>query len=207
MSEYNYMSFSLPVHQDCHEMWSKKKRKKEKERLAAANSTSSSTSTTNSATTITTVAATARTTHTITSTANTSRQDYKSFPSSSTLPPQRLAVPLPSAPLPTASILESLTSSLSEGAALNNSGSKNGNSVVSSSTEFKKVIAKAQRNLIDQITQKLEQEGTTSRGPPLVSSISGRATQSFDYGNQSNKDLEAKSVAQLYNKDHHSSWT
>ena len=106
-----------------------------------------------------------------------------------------ISVPLPPAPLPTASILESLTSSLTEGVALGGNGNSTSASVAP--LQLKKVIAEAQRNLIDQITQTLEQG---AGGRPSNSSgnvISGRLTQTFDYDNQSNKEFEMVAVQQL----------
>lgn len=106
-----------------------------------------------------------------------------------------ISVPLPSAPLPTASILESLTSSLKEGVALGGNGNSASASVAP--LQLKKVIAEAQRSLINQITQTLEQG---AGGRPSDSSgnvISGRLTQTFDYDNQSNKEFEIVAVQRL----------
>ena len=168
----------------------------------------------------------------------------------------QLSVPLPSAPL-TVGILESLSSSIGE---VNNgnteqplssqqqppscSSSAPSTSTVSvpakTSLQIKQVIAEAQRNLINQLQQELEESAhssaTSSTAAPkfssrsqhqlgsnskvvsnfrdrvldeesgsLVSSISGRHTQTFDYGNQSNKELEKAADEQLkrnYYGDH-----
>lgn len=67
---------------------------------------------------------------------------------------------------------------------------------------LKQVIEEAQRTLISQITQQLAGSvtaGVATHTPPLpsVPTISGRVTQTFDYGNQSNKELEQAAVEQL----------
>lgn len=206
---------SLPVHQDCHEMWSKKKKKKEGKvdttvppsgKPKLHNSTGHEPQSIQCSpppsnvgehySSATTSGHLPVATHRL-STDRSIVAEPKPFHSL----PHHLSVPLPLAPLPSASILESLSNSMSEGVALSNSS--NGGSATDS-LQLKKVIAKAQRNLINQITQKLEQGGPHEREQvalPLVPSISGRATQTFDYDNQSNTDLEAKAVARLYNKD------
>ena len=202
---------SLPSHQDCHEMWSKKKKKKEgkaaegppseKPRLhnppkgGGGGGRTQSISPNN---------------HQVSSSSLNRHEPVPPNDSSRsgrgeggggggrvTVPPHNLSVPLPPAPLSTSSILESLNSSLADGgmAAVSGSGHSSNESL-----HLKKVIAKAQRSLIKEITQTLEKGGMGE--PAMVASISGRATQSFDYGNQSNKDLEKAAAAQLYrNKD------
>ena len=199
---------SLPSHQDCHEMWSKKKKKKEgkaaegppseKPRLhnppKGGGGRTQSISPNN---------------HQVSSSSLNRHEQVPPNDSSRsgrgegggggrvTVPPHNLSVPLPPAPLSTSSILESLNSSLADGgmAAVSGSGHSSNESL-----HLKKVIAKAQRSLIKEITQTLEKGGMGE--PAMVASISGRATQSFDYGNQSNKDLEKAAAAQLYrNKD------
>lgn len=110
-------------------------------------------------------------------------------------PPHSLSVPLPPAPLSTTSILESLNSSLADGGSVPAAGSTD------ERLHFKQVIAKAQRSLIEEITQTLGKGRGGREEVPMVASITGRPTQSFDYGNQSNKGLEEKAAAQLYDKD------
>ncbi len=105
----------------------------------------------------------------------------------------QLSVPLPSAPL-SVGILESLTSSLVE--------TSGDNQQQQASLEMKQVIAKAQRSLINQLQQQLEGSSRQSLPTSIDNSnnddivsvgegvLSGRHTQTFDYGNQSNKEFE-----------------
>ena len=113
-----------------------------------------------------------------------------------------LSVPLPPAPLPSTAILDSLM----EGAG----GNSSGNAQLENRTplEIQKVIAMAQRSLIDQITQHLEKNVASE--PPEVHARShhsrddafiaqsGHATQTFEYVSQSNVRAAAEQVEHYY---------
>ena len=131
-----------------------------------------------------------------------------------------LAVPLPSSPL-SANILESLNGSTGGGGGGGGGGASlvipalqqsataastvvpsSADSVSKTAEQLKQVIEEAQRTLISQITQQLAGSvaaGVATHTPtlPSVPIISGRMTQTFDYGNQSNKELEQAAVEQL----------
>lgn len=123
----------------------------------------------------------------------------------------QLSVPRPSAPLPKA-ILESLVDGIGIGGVAGESSVATSASSTTASLQMKQVIAEAQRSLINQLQQQLE--GSTSNHPHTHTSscnsdkyvndnelLGGteqrregfdleRRTQTFDYANQSNKELE-----------------
>lgn len=133
-------SFSLPAHQDCHEMQFKKKRKKEgKQQL---DNSSGKPKLHQEVIKQESPVAEAQPKSHLPPTFN------KSHVSKPLHAKPQLSVPLPSAPLSTANILESLTSSMID--------------TNSEPLHLKKVIAVAQHNLINQITKTLEQKGDTN---------------------------------------------
>ena len=207
-----FVIYSLPSHQDCHEMWSKKKKKKEGKAtegpptgkpnlhnpprggvasVSPSNHQSSSSSSSYRNESTDTQCNNSSSSHRPDGVHPAVSRQHQSL-----APPHSLSVPLPPAPLSATNILESLNSTLAA-----DGGSGSGPGSTDERLHFKQVIAKAQRSLIEEITQTLE-KGRGGKGElPMVASITGRATQSFDYDNQSNKGLEEKAAAQLYDKD------
>lgn len=111
-----------------------------------------------------------------------------------------LSVPLPSSPL-AANILDSLDASAVDRmrgeSLLQQSATVGGlpQSAVNSTTEqLKQVIEEAKRTIMTQISQQLASSVVASRH--TIPTISSRVTQTFDYGNQTNKDLEQVAAEQ-----------
>ena len=112
---------------------------------------------------------------------------------SDNLTDKNLSVPLPSSPL-TANILDSLN-----GASVVDGGVR-GNSVPMNSTteQLKQVIEAAKHTIRSQMSQIASSVVGTQQTPllPVLPTISGRLTQTFDYGNQTNKELEQVAAQQ-----------
>ena len=115
----------------------------------------------------------------------------KQLEDSDSLTDRNLSVPLPSSPL-TANILDSLNGgagSVVDGVSI---------PMNSTTEQLKQVIEEAKRTIRSQMSQIASSVVGTRQTPPLpvLSAISGRPTQTFDYGNQTNKELEQVAAMQ-----------
>ncbi len=120
------------------------------------------------------------------------------------LKPASLQVPLPTAPL-SANIIDSLTSSVQDtsdsgGAGLRASPPRNASGHPATAQQLQQVI-EAQRTLLCQLTQLAERKSQLqlhpARLPPGEIPGPHPRTQTFDYGNQSNKELEKAAIERL----------
>ncbi len=136
------------------------------------------------------------------------------------LKPSSLTVPLPTAPL-SANILDSLTvqegSSVpsGDGSLLGPSPPHPHNSANPHTAQQLHKVIEAQRSLLSQLTQLAESkhhlqhpplEPPRALIPPCSGGVFNSRTQTFDYGNQSNKELEKVAVERLEREYFHDSW-
>lgn len=197
------MIHRLPINQDYHEMWSRKRRK---EKAAAAAAASGKHGRSNKE---------ERVHHhsDLSSGPLSPSPDKRKEGKEGSLPPsnrsyrsdhndqveskQPLSVPRPSAPLS-----KGILDGIEVGGVAGEPSSSS--TLVNASLQMKQVIAEAQRSLITQLQQQLEAGGGsvpssmhTYEPRVSVEGYDDRRTQTFDYGNKSNKELERAADEEL----------